>query len=273
MGHQVGGANHLWIQATSSSQKIFAAYANNWSLKNVQEGIVLYITADDFGWTEEITNRILTCYNQGRVSRCSAMTFMKDSERAAELASENGIPVGLHLNLTQEFTGEGLGSALRTKHTAVSDYLKARKINQFIFNPFLQRSVDYVFQAQWDEYCRLYGMEPTRLDGHHHMHLCMNMLASGRMPKGLQVRRNFTFSQGEKPVLNRLYRHLVDRRLKSRFICNDYFFSIMPIEAERILKIILLSKYESVELMVHPGVEKEYHYLLSADWLNLLSGR
>jgi chitin disaccharide deacetylase len=234
------------------------------------EIIVLYVNADDFGWTEEVTNRILTCYNQGRVNRCSAMTFMKDSERAAGLAQENGIPVGLHLNLTQELTGEGIGSALKTKHMAVADYLKARKINQLIFNPFLHRSIDYVFQAQWDEYCRLYGNEPTRVDGHHHMHLCMNMLVYWRMSKALQIRRNFTFNPGEKSPLNLFYRHLVDRLLKTRFNCTDHFFSIMPIEPARILKIILLSKSASVELMVHPGVEKEYRYLLSADWLSLL---
>lgn len=233
---------------------------------------MLYVNTDDLGWNEEITDRILDCYHQGRIGSASAMTFMKDSERAAELAQECGLPVGLHLNLTRAFTGESITIKLREKHRSIAAYLNALKINQVLYNPFLHRSFDYVFQAQWEEFIRLYGEQPTRLDGHHHMHLCMNMLFLNKYPKGMKVRRNFTFTSGEKGPINRLYRSLVDRWLTSRFQCKDYFFSLKPIEPERIKRIVLLSKSEDAELMVHPGVDKEYHYLLSEDWLNLIKG-
>jgi len=179
--------------------------------------------------------------------------------------------VGLHLNLIQELTGEKIPRTFRDQHGMVAAYLKARKMNQVIFNPFLCKAFDYVFQAQWDEFCRLYGSEPARVDGHHHMHLCMNMLASGAVPRRIKIRRNFTFRRGEKDPLNRLYRYLVDRWLTSRFQCTDYFFSIAPIDRERLRRLVLLSKAADVEIMVHPGVEEQYTYLLSPEWARLIS--
>jgi predicted glycoside hydrolase/deacetylase ChbG (UPF0249 family) len=232
---------------------------------------VLYVNADDFGCTSEITDIILSCYRKSRIHAASAMTFMNDSERAADLAGQNGLPVGLHLNFTVEFTGETVIANLRDHHRAVSDYLKARKWNQVFYNPFLRNSFDYVFQAQWDEFCRLYGEEPKRLDGHHHMHLCMNMLVSGKIPKGIRIRRNFTFYPGEKNPVNRLYRYLVDRWLNSKFLCTDSFFSMKPIDREKLQKWVLLSKSSDVEIMVHPGVENEYLFLLSSEWAELMS--
>jgi chitin disaccharide deacetylase len=231
---------------------------------------MLFINADDWGLFEEATDQILTCCRHGGIHAVSAMTFMKDSERAAKMAKENGLEVGLHLNLTQELTGCSIDSTLRAHHRDVAAYLKARKMNQVIFNPFLRRAFDYVYQAQWEEFCRLYGYQPTRIDGHHHMHLCMNMLIMNRYPKGLRLRRNFSFDANEKGPVNRLYRYMVDRWLTSRFLCTDYFFSIVPIEHNRIQKIALLSRSASVEIMAHPNVEKEYRYLMSDDWLSLL---
>jgi predicted glycoside hydrolase/deacetylase ChbG (UPF0249 family) len=239
--------------------------------RNSQKSNMLFVNADDLGWTKEITNRILTSYHQRRIHAASAMTFMKDSERAADLARKGNLPVGLHLNLTLDFTGEVVPPNLRDQHRLVAIYLNSRKLNQVLYNPFLHKAFDYVFQAQWEEFVRLYGEQPTRLDGHHHMHLCMNMLFLNKYPKGMKVRRNFTFSSGEKGPINRIYRYLVDRWLTSRFQCKDYFFSLKPIEPERIKRIVLLSKSADVELMVHLGVDKEYHYFLSEDCLNLIS--
>ena len=232
---------------------------------------MLYVNADDFGYNSEITDRIACCYRKGRINATSAMTFMKDSDRAAELAAESNLSVGLHLNFTVEFTGGTVTANLKEKQKILSTYLNARKFNQILYNPFINKIFGYVFQAQWEEFCRLYQEEPKRLDGHHHMHLCMNMIASRRYPRGLKIRRNFTFKSDEKDPLNRLYRYLVDRSLRSRFLCTDFFFSMVPIDTGKLQQIVLLSKSSDVELMVHPGVENEYLFLLSPDWANLIS--
>ena len=227
---------------------------------------MIIITADDYGKTRHATDSILKCLSSKLITSASSMVFMEDSERAAELALQTNLEVGLHLNFTQDFNSGTVTENLRDKHKILATYLKARKFNQILYNPVLGKAFGYVFQAQWDEFSRFYGEEPKRLDGHHHMHLCMNMIASGRYPKGIKIRRNFTFGAGEKDPLNRLYRYLVDRWLISRFQCTDYFFSIVPMEEKRLHRIISLSKSTDVELMVHPGVEEEYLYLLSPQW-------
>ena len=66
---------------------------------------MLIINADDFGRSVAETDAALRCYIAGRITSVSAMVFMADSERAAELAKENELDVGLHLNFTERFTG------------------------------------------------------------------------------------------------------------------------------------------------------------------------
>jgi len=224
---------------------------------------MLHVNADDLGWTEKITDRIITCHRRERIHSASLMAFMEDSERAADLSLEYALPVGLHLNLTQELTGRTASDGLRERHRSVAAYLKARKANQILFNPFLRKAFDYVFKAQWDEFSRLLGRAPARIDGHHHMHLCMNMLVCTGIPEGLNVRRNFTFSRGEKNPVNRLYRRLVDVWLSRKYRIADSFYSIMPIENARLNKLISLSGKTEIEVMVHPGVDAQFHFLMS----------
>lgn len=232
---------------------------------------MLFVNADDIGWNKETTDRILTCYIRKSIHSASAMTFMADSERAADLVKENQLPVGLHLNLDEKITGSQVPVKLREHHRVTSDYLNAKKWNQIIYNPFLHNSFEYVFRSQWDEFYRIYGQEPKRLDGHHHMHLCMNMLVSGKYPKGLKVRRNFSFRPGEKGPFNRFYRYMIDLWLTSRFQCTDHFFSIAPINDGKLRRLVSMSSSSDVELMVHPGVENECSFLLSPKWESLMS--
>ena len=65
---------------------------------------MLIINADDWGRSLAETDAALECYKAGRITSASAMVFMGDSERAAELAKENKLDVGLHLNFTDRFT-------------------------------------------------------------------------------------------------------------------------------------------------------------------------
>jgi predicted glycoside hydrolase/deacetylase ChbG (UPF0249 family) len=232
---------------------------------------MLDVNADDLGRDERTSDSILSCYQLDRIHTASAMAFMRDTRRSALMAREAGLEVGLHLNLIEEFTGDNASPVLRDHHQRVISYLRAaRRMTQLVYNPFLRSSFEYDFRAQWDEHCTLYGSEPRRLDGHHHMHLCMNMLASRRIPPGIRVRRNFTFFRGEKNLLNRSFRRLVDKWLEARFRCTDFFFSATPLQTERLRRLIHLSKGADVELMVHPGREDERRFLLGEQWRTLL---
>jgi predicted glycoside hydrolase/deacetylase ChbG (UPF0249 family) len=229
----------------------------------------LIVNADDWGRDAKTTDRILECVLCGAVSSASAMVFMEDSERAATLARTRGIDVGLHLNFTTSFSASDCPPRLKEHQQRLSRYLRANRLAQVVFHPGLADAFKHVVAAQLEEFRRLYGAEPDRIDGHHHMHLCANVLVGELMPKGTMVRRNFSFVPGEKSWMNRLYRKSVDRRLKRRHRLVDYLFSLTPLEpANRLQRIVSLAQHAVVELETHPVNCDEHRFLTSGESFN-----
>lgn len=200
------------------------------------------------------------------------MVFMEDSERGAALAQEQGIDTGLHLNLTTPFSAGSYPSRLKACQEDIARYLLRHRLAQVVFHPGLTSAFRYVVTAQLDEFSRLYGQSPFRLDGHHHMHLCANVLWQKLLPAKTMVRRNFSFEAGEKSLWNRLYRRLVDRILARRHRITDYFFSLPPLEPQsRLERIVSLSRDHVVEVEAHPVKEDEYQFL-TGEGLTRFSG-
>ena len=231
---------------------------------------MLIITADDYGKTRHATDSIFKCFSSKRITSASAMVFMEDSERAASIAFKTSLEVGLHLNFTQSFSACNIPLKLREHHNRVASYLTKHRFFQVIYNPFLANSFNFLFMAQQEEFMRLYGKLPDFYNGHHHMHLCANVLASKMIPNGARVRRTFTFDQGEKNPFNLLYRHILDIWVSKRFISTDCFFSIFPvINHERLRNIINRANKETIEIEVHPENNEEIEFLLSDQCKNL----
>jgi len=228
----------------------------------------LIINADDWGRNQETTRRILECVLRGTVSSVSAMVFMEDSEQAARMALETGINSGLHLNFTAPFSASRCPAKLLERQHEVAACLLRHPAAQAFFHPRLARAFRYVVEAQLDEFRRLYGVEPERLDGHHHMHLCSNVLFGGLLPHGSLVRRNFAFQPGEKSPYNRLYRKVIDHVLARRHRVTDFFFSLAPLQpASRLQRIFSLARQFVVEVETHPVNQAEYRFLMDGEIL------
>jgi hypothetical protein len=190
------------------------------------------------------------------------MVFMEDSERAAAIAQDRRIDVGLHLNFTTPFSAPGTPTQLAEHQRQLARYLRRHRWAQAVFHPGLTGTFKYVVAAQLDEFIRLYGAQAGRIDGHHHMHLSANVLIGRLLPEGTVVRRNFSFRPGEKTHFNRLYRGVVDRMLAKRHCLTDYFFSLPPFEPwGRLEKILSLGRQFLVEVETHPINEEEYLFL------------
>jgi predicted glycoside hydrolase/deacetylase ChbG (UPF0249 family) len=234
---------------------------------SVPGGGLLIINADDWGRDQPTTDRTLECCHLGAVSSVSAMVYMEDSERAAEIALMQGIETGLHLNFTLAFSGRGVPLDLAGHQQRIARYLLRHRLAQVWFHPGLMRSFEHVVAAQLEEFSRLYGGAPERIDGHHHMHLCSNVLIQRLLPRGTMVRRNFSFTRGEKSLANHLYRNLVDRTLAGRHRITDYFFSLPPLEpAARLRGIFALASRYVVEVETHPVNLDEHHYLAGGEF-------
>jgi predicted glycoside hydrolase/deacetylase ChbG (UPF0249 family) len=223
---------------------------------------LLIINGDDWGRDTGTTDRMFECVAHGTVSSVSAMVLMEDSERAAAIAKERGIDAGLHLNFTSRFSTHNCPSRLRECQQELAAYLLRRRLGRMVFHPGLMRTFEYVVKAQLDEFCRLYGTPPERIDGHHHMHLCANVLFGRLLPPGTIVRRNFSFQRGEKSLVNRLYRRAVDHKLAQRHRLVDFLFSLTPLEPkERLERIRSLARKSIVEVETHPIKADEYRFL------------
>jgi hypothetical protein len=227
---------------------------------------LLIVNADDWGRTREITDRTLECILCGAVSSASGMVFMEDSERAAAVACERGLDVGLHLNFTTPFSATNSPTRLVAEQQRLGQYLRSHRLAQAIFHPGLVRAFAYSSSVQIEEFTRLYGKAPERVDGHHHMHLCANVLLGGLLPAGTIARRSFSFRSGEKGVGNRMYRSVVDRLLARRHRMTDYFFSLIPLKpTERLQRIFMLARNSAVEVESHPVNADEYEFLAGGE--------
>jgi len=227
-----------------------------------RSGGLLVINADDWGQDRDTTERIVECFRIGSISSVSAMVFMQDSERAASLAQESGIWAGLHLNLTTPFSAANGSPKLIEHQQRISSFLRRHRFAQTVFHPGLVSSFEYVVKMQLDEFRRLYGAQPDRIDGHHHMHICANVILQKLMPSGTIVRRNFSFFKGEKGICNRVYRRLVDSMLRRRHDLMDFLFALPPLQpTQRLDKIFFLARQFRVELETHPYTPEEYRFL------------
>lgn len=225
----------------------------------------LIVNADDWGRDQRTTNHILDCVLRGSVSSVSAMLFMEDTERAAQLAEEHKVDAGLHLNVSLAFSSRACPSKLREQQSKLVAYLTRHPLARVFFNPWLENSFEYVVKAQLEEFSKMFGRSPERIDGHHHLHLCANVQKKKLLPKGTVVRRNFSFFPGEKSLLNRFYRNRVDHRLAERHRIVDYLFALSPLEPrERLEGISALARTNMVEVETHPVNPDEFKFLMDA---------
>jgi chitin disaccharide deacetylase len=225
----------------------------------------LIINADDWGSDRATTDAILECSRRKTISSASAMVFMEDSERGAALAGEYEVDLGLHLNFTSPFTAHDCPAELKRRQGKLIAYLTRHPMARIVFHPGLADDFRYVVAAQIDEYRRIHGSSPRRIDGHHHQHLCANVLVGGLLPVGTLTRRNFSFQRGEKSFINRFYRKTIDRWLSRNHRLVDGLYSLLPLEPlSRLQKIVARARYQVIELETHPINPEERSFLMGA---------
>ena len=146
---------------------------------------MLIINADDWGRSVAETDAALKCFRERRITSVSAMVFMLDSKRAAKLTKDYELDdVGLHLNFSEEFTDKSCSKTLKETQGRIIRFLKRSKYAQLLYNPFLGEAFASSYRAQVEEFMRLFEKLPSHIDGHHHMHLCANLLLGKSIPAG-----------------------------------------------------------------------------------------
>jgi predicted glycoside hydrolase/deacetylase ChbG (UPF0249 family) len=229
---------------------------------------MIIINADDWGRTAAETDAALRCHAQGRITSVTAMMFMQDSERAATLALAHGVDAGLHLNFSQPFTAIEPDSPAAQAQQRVCRFINANKYAFVLYHPALRRDFIASYRAQAAEFERLYGRPPTHVDGHHHKHLCGNVLLGDVIPAGVRMRRSFFFWPDERGRVNRGYRRLTDHLLARKYRLTDYFFALSQcLQGDRLARVLQLARSNTVEVMTHPADQREETLLMSDGYL------
>jgi predicted glycoside hydrolase/deacetylase ChbG (UPF0249 family) len=236
---------------------------------------VLIVNADDWGYDASTTDAIAAAHAAGAISSATAMVHMRDSERAARLAGELGLPVGLHLNLMEPFAAAP-DAAVRERQARVVARWRARQTSRWLPGPRLFAAARDTVEEQLDAFARLYPGPPTHVDGHQHGHLATPALYALRRRRVPAVRRAFTFRPEDKVAWKRAPRALLNGCVAAAFRTTDRFHSIRTLHprlgGHGLEAVLEASRRQDVEIMVHPGLPDECEILLSSGWSRLLEG-
>jgi predicted glycoside hydrolase/deacetylase ChbG (UPF0249 family) len=224
---------------------------------------VLIINADDFGASRRPTDAAVLMIEAGAVSSTTAMVWMRDSERAASIAVERRLAVGLHLNLTLPYSDRGVPAGERERQQRLTEILD-RDSWWRAPNRLRGYHVGDVVNAQLERFRSRFG-EPTHLDGHHHIHLHPDVLEE--LP-ALPIRPPLSKPEefAETGPSDR-------RKLRGRFVTPDLCvaFELLASGTSTALAAVLAhARARPVEVMVHPQEEAQQSLLTSAWWRELI---
>jgi hypothetical protein len=227
---------------------------------------MLIVNADDYGASERVTDAILTTMAAGAVTSASGMVFMRDTERAARLAREQGRAIGLHVNLTMAFTGEDVPDEVRERQRALTEvFTRESWRDETKVGRAARREVVRCVEDQLTEFRRHFG-EPTHLDGHHHVHVHSAVLDA--LPGRYPVRPVIT------PTSMLGTRDRRQRRIHRRFVAPDGtvdFRHLHPALGGEGFAVLDAAREGTLEVMTHPQPDDERAALLSDEWRSAIA--
>jgi len=236
---------------------------------------LLIVNADDFGLDTANTDAILGCFHAGAISSTTALVWMRDSERAAELARSERIPTGLHLNLIEPYTSADVPERVAATQRRVVDRLRAGGVGAQLYHPGWSADFGRCIEDQLSRFGELYGRAPTHVDGHRHMHLAMNALLSRALGPVERCRRPVNRTPRESAGYKRVARSALAAMVRLRFTTTGACFSIRSLHPDLggsgIDRELGGARRASVEVFVHPGYPDELPVLRSASWRERLT--
>lgn len=238
---------------------------------------LLIVNADDWGGHPGATDAIARCFEAGAITSATAMVWMSDSERAADLARERSWPLGLHLNLTQPFDAEAsVPPEIRARQRRLTEAFADLPRMRSTYRPGIRRELRQAILDQLARFHELYGRAPTHVDGHQHVHICPNVLLAGALERGTRIRSTQTLPAGSGPA-KRLFRRVRRRLIARRFASPRHLFAINRLAPELggggLSRALALADRMPIEIMVHPDRPAEMELLSSPRWLDLVRGR
>jgi hypothetical protein len=244
---------------------------------------LLIVNADDWGGSEATTDAILETFRAGRVTSTSAMVYMADSDRAAAVAEEARIPVGLHLNLTQPFSDPATPAPVLDRQRRLAGSLAGEgsdrqpgtaKLRRWLYDPLLRTEIDRAIADQIERFEALYARPPTHFDGHNYVDVCPNVFLSRSIPTGSKMRNSLNRFPLERTPMG-VIRACRQALRSKRFASTRYVLHVaelrLPPEGPTDPR-LELARTVPVEVMGHPDDEAEHEILMSSRWGECIEG-
>lgn len=229
--------------------------------------------ADDFGMSRGINQAIAKAYHDGILNSTSIMINLKFVDEALELKKEMpDLNVGLHLNLTNEFSLSNpseipllVDENGKFKHGFVNLFLLS-----FFKAKELRRQVEIEARAQLKKAVGL-GIKLSHIDSHRHIHhiplifnLLKNLAKEYNIPRIRVVNENiFNTLKYNKDISwlkdGGLVKYVILRSLAfwNNYKTDTYFYSILftcKLSKERFKNLQIPQRFEAVEIGIHPAM-------------------
>jgi predicted glycoside hydrolase/deacetylase ChbG (UPF0249 family) len=234
--------------------------------------------ADDLGMNQGVTERIFSLISQGALTSASLMANGEATEMAAaKTVKYPHCSFGVHLNLT-EFAALTDGSGLRPIVDSQGCFVTNR-IREVKITSALREAVYNEWCAQIERVLAL-GVKVSHLDSHHHTHTIPGLflplkrvqrrfgMRKVRLTRNIYVgdRRSKLFL-AKKAVWNFALRNYYRTKTTSGFASFKEIYQLLVAGHQL--------KYESVELMSHPGTAafEDETRLLEGKWRDELKKR
>jgi hypothetical protein len=226
---------------------------------------MLIVNADDFGASPSTTDAIHEAFNANVVTSTSGMVWMSDTIRAAGVAADRGLPVGLHLNLTLPYTAPDVPTEVRERQQQLTEIFT----RDSWWNGTQRHPDDELLRAvvrdQLDSFCEQFG-PPTHIDGHHHVHLHETVLEL--LPRSWPIRPAPRRPEKADARMGRR-----ERYLRGRFLVPDLtlaFEHLHPALGGAGLDLLTRARATCVEVTTHPRRDVELQALLGSEWREAL---
>jgi predicted glycoside hydrolase/deacetylase ChbG (UPF0249 family) len=236
----------------------------------------LVITADDLGLDPKRDEGIFAAHAASGITQASLMVAGPSAMAAAVTARRAGLPLGLHLDLTElppSAPPESVASLLDAGgHKLGKHGLRAAIARGAVDPAHVARETE----AQIEAFARLTGAPPSHVDGHQHVHIVPELApvvaavlaAAGVRTTRIPEQRRVAVAD---PDAARFYRGVSDQGVAARaayadrgvrstfaFAGLDLMGTAMTPEALRDA-LLACEGQASVELMCHPGLAGDSH--------------
>ena len=231
----------------------------------------IIVNADDLGISEPVNQAIFDCMRKGVVTSATLLANGAAVEAAAQQV--HLFPTcsfGIHLNLTE------FAPLFENSYTDLAGILNDNRcfngnaIREVRIDGRLLRAVFQEWCCQIETLTRL-GVEPSHIDGHHHVHTIPQMLPVLAALRRRYKIRKIRISRNLYVTAQRPTSSLLAKKALFNLALRTFGFETTRIFTDLATFLNLYSarapQAASVELMVHPGSpDPEETQLLEHDW-------